>query len=188
MMQQVIRLFWQTFIRKLYLPKPLAVPNQGWTLIEMAVISVIVGILASTTIPSMVGLMAKNSLESSMSQVKGAIQEAQRSAIKNGKSCTVTIDTIAKTVTGSPVGCITSPVTLNSDTTVTTSPPPSPSTTTAFLFSYKGNPNNSTNDFTGLTMILGSTKTSTQRCLVISAGIGIMRSGTYSGTTCTSSL
>ena len=134
--------------------------------------------------------MAKNSLESSMSQVKGAIQEAQRSAIKNGQSCTVTINTSAKTVTGSPVGCITSPVTLNSDTTVTTSPPPpSPSTTTAFLFSYKGNPNNSTNDFTGLTIILSnSTKTVEQRCLVISAGIGIMRSGSYSGTTCTSTL
>jgi Tfp pilus assembly protein FimT len=154
----------------------------------MAVVSVIVGILASITIPSMVSLMAKNSLESSMSQVKGAIQEAQRSAIKNGQSCTVTINTSAKTVTGSPVGCITSPVTLNADTTVTTSPPPpSPSTTTAFLFSYKGNPNNSTNDFTGLTMILGSTKTSTQRCLVISAGIGIMRSGTYENNSCTSS-
>ena len=162
----------------------MAVPNQGWTLIEMAVISVIVGILASTTIPSMVGLMAKNSLESSMGQVKGAIQEAQRAAIKNGKSCTVTIDTIAKTVKGSPAGCITSPVTLSSDTTIL-----SPSATTAFLFSYKGNPDNSTNDFTGLTMILGSTKTSTQPCLAISAGIGIMRSGfSPDGTSCTSSL
>ena len=59
----------------------------------MAVITVITGILASVTIPSMVGLMAKNSLESSMSQVTGAIREAQRAAIKNGKSCTVTINT-----------------------------------------------------------------------------------------------
>lgn len=57
----------------------------------MAVISVIVGILASTTIPSMVGLMAKNSLQSSMSQVTGAVREAQRAAIKNGKSCWVSI-------------------------------------------------------------------------------------------------
>jgi type II secretory pathway pseudopilin PulG len=144
----------------------------------MAVISVIVGILASTTIPSMVGLMGKNSLQSSMGQVKGAIQEAQRAAIKNGKSCTVTIDTTAKTVTGSPVGCITSPVTLTSDMTLTTA-------TTSFSFSYKGNPDN-TNE---LVLILSSTKTSTQPCLAISAGIGIMRSGfSPDGTSCTSSL
>ena len=122
--------------------------------------------------------MGKNSLQSSMGQVKGAIQEAQRAAIKNGKSCTVTIDTTAKTVTGSPVGCITSPVTLTSDMTLTTA-------TTSFSFSYKGNPDN-TNE---LVLILSSTKTSTQPCLAISAGIGIMRSGfSPDGTSCTSSL
>jgi hypothetical protein len=151
----------------------------------MAVVSVIVGILASITIPSMVGLMAKNSLESSMSQVKGAIQEAQRSAIKNGQSCTINLSATAVSSTNTSTNvCMTSPVTLSSGTTLATSP----SGTTAFLFSYKGNPNNSTNNFTGLTIILSSTKTVEQRCLVISSGIGIMRSGTYSGTTCTSSL
>jgi type II secretory pathway pseudopilin PulG len=168
----------------------------------MAVISVITGILASVTIPSMVGLMAKNSLESSMSQVKGAIQEAQRAAMKNGRSCWVSIGTssistdntrtnptqTANATTNPPNICITSPVTLNSDTPLSAKSV-SGSTVTdltlpqSLIFSYKGNPNN-TNE---LVLILSSTKTSTQRCLVISAGIGIMRSGTYSGTTCTSS-
>jgi Tfp pilus assembly protein FimT len=168
--------FSQRFIPKLCQQGPLAVPNQGWTLIEMAAISVITGILASMTIPSMVGLMAKNSLQSSMGQVKGAIQEAQRAAIKSGASCTVTIDTTAKTVMGSPVGCITSPVTLSSDMTLTTA-------TTSFSFSYKGNTTSSP------TIVLGSIKTSTKPCLAISAGIGIMRSGfSPDGTSCTSSL
>jgi hypothetical protein len=52
------------------------------------------------------------------------------------------------------------------------------------LFSYKGNPGNSTNDFANLTVILASTKTTEQRCVVIAAGIGIMRSGTYTNNTC----
>jgi hypothetical protein len=141
----------------------------------MAAISVIVGILASMTIPSMVSLMAKNSLQSSMGQVKGALQEAQRAAIQKGQSCTVTINTTAKTVTGSPVGCMTSPVTLTSDMTLTTD-------TTSFSFSYKGNTTSSP------TIVLSSTNTSTKPCLVISAGIGIMRSGTHDGTNCNSSL
>ena len=75
----------------------------------MAVVSVIVGILASITIPSMVGLMAKNSLESSMSQVKGAIQEAQRSAIKNGQSCTINLSATAVSSTNTSTNiCMTS--------------------------------------------------------------------------------
>ncbi len=146
----------------------------------MAVVSVIVGILASITIPSMVGLMAKNSLESSMSQVKGAIQEAQRSAIKNGQSCTINLSATAVSSTNTSTNiCMTSPVSLSSGMTL--SVPTGSTMPSTFSFSYKGN------TATDLTLILSSTKTSTQRCLVISAGIGIMRSGTYSGTTCTSS-
>ena len=159
----------------------------------MAVVSVIVGIFASITIPSMVGLMAKNSLQSSMSQVTGAIREAQRAAIKKGQSCTVNLtQTTPNKVEGSPVGCITSPVTLSADITlsavsISSSSPP---TVTAWdlsqplIFSYKGNPDN-TNE---LVLILSSTKTSTQRCLAISAGIGIMRSGTYENNSCIASL
>jgi prepilin-type N-terminal cleavage/methylation domain-containing protein len=180
-------------MQKLFLPKPLAVPNQGWTLMEMAIVSVIVGILASLAIPSMMSGMGKNDLKSAMGQVKGAIQEAQRSAIKNGQSCTVIINPTtssasvtvsgtsvsvnAKTIAGSPAGCISSTVSItDTDTTFTT-----PTTATSFSFSYKGNTT------TDLTVALQSAKTTQKYCLVVSSGIGIMRSGTYSGTTCTSS-
>ena len=153
-------------------------------------VSVIVGILASITIPSMVGLMAKNSLESSMSQVKGAIQEAQRSAIKNGQSCTINLSATGVSSTNTSTNiCITSPVTLNSDTPLSAKSV-SGSTVTdltplpSLIFSYKGNPNN----INELVLILSSTKTSTQRCLAISAGIGIMRSGTYENNYCIASL
>ena len=124
-------------MQKLFLPKPLAVPNQGWTLMEMAIVSVIVGILSSLAIPSMMSAKGKNDLRSAMGQVKGAIQEAQRSAIKNGQSCTVIINPTtssasvtvsgtsvsvnAKTIAGSPAGCISSTVSItDTDTTFTT--------------------------------------------------------------------
>jgi prepilin-type N-terminal cleavage/methylation domain-containing protein len=146
----------------------LAVPNQGWSLLEMAIVSVIVGILASMAIPSMMSGMGKNQLQSSMGQVKGAIQEAQRAAIKNGQSCTVTLTTgTSATVTGS-TGCVSSPVTLASDITLSI-----PTGSSPFSFSYKGN---TTSD---LNIVLASTKTTQQYCLVVSSGIGIMRSGVY---------
>jgi prepilin-type N-terminal cleavage/methylation domain-containing protein len=150
----------------------LAVPNQGWSLLEMAVVSVIVGILASMAIPSMMSGMGKNQLQSSMGQVKGAIQEAQRSAIKSGASCTVTIDPDARTVTGSPVGCISSPVSIPDKDEITFI---TPTTSTPLIFSYKGNPDNASE----LIIALESEKTTQQYCLVVSSGIGIMRSGVY---------
>jgi prepilin-type N-terminal cleavage/methylation domain-containing protein len=164
----------------------LAVPNQGWSLLEMAVVSVIVGILASMAIPSMMSGMGKNQLQSSMGQVKGAIQEAQRAAIKNGQSCTVTIT--GTTVSGSPAGCISSPITSN-DTSgkeislkiLSSGSLVTPPSGTEIVFSYKGNTTNT------ITIVLASTKTTTQTCLAISSGIGIMRSGTYSGGNCNSS-
>jgi len=140
----------------------------------MAIVSVIVGILASMAIPSMMSGMGKSSLKSSIGQVKGAIQEAQRNAIKKGQSCEVRI--ISNRITGSPAGCITSPVTLSSEITVNDG-----AAVSNFSFSYKGN---TTSD---RTIFLSSNKTTQKYCLVISSGIGIMRSGTYSGTTCTSS-
>jgi prepilin-type N-terminal cleavage/methylation domain-containing protein len=167
-------------MQKLFLPKPLAVPNQGWTLMEMAIVSVVVGILASLAIPSMMSGMGKNQLQSSMGQVKGALQEAQRSAIKNGVSCTVNINPTAKTVTGSPAGCISSPVSIPDNTEITFT---TPTAATSFSFSYKGNPSIASE----LIIALQSAKTSQRYCLAVSSGIGIMRTGTYSGTTCTSS-
>ena len=149
-------------------------------MIEMAIVSVIVGILASTALPSMMSGIGKNQLQSSMGQVKGALQEAQRSAIKNGISCTVSINPTAKTVTGSPAGCISSPVNIPDKDEITFT---TPTAATSFSFSYKGNPSITSE----LIIALQSAKTSQRYCLAVSSGIGIMRTGTYSGTTCTSS-
>ncbi len=133
----------------------------------------------------MMGMMGPSSLQSSANQVKGAFQEAQRAAIRNGSTCTVNVASTGA-ITGSPAGCITSPVTLTSGMTLTANTRISSTITPVVLpssvsFSYKGNPNNSAE----LTIVLTfSTRTTEQRCVVIAAGIGIMRSGTYTNNTC----
>jgi hypothetical protein len=139
----------------------------------------------------MMGMMGRCSLQSTADQVKEAFQEAQRAAIRNGSACTVNVASTGA-ITGSPAGCITSPVTLTSGMNLTANTRPFSTSSTitpvglpsSVLFSYKGNPGNSTNDFANLTVILASTKTTEQRCVVIAAGIGIMRSGTYTNNTC----
>jgi prepilin-type N-terminal cleavage/methylation domain-containing protein len=183
---------WRIYTQKLFPLRPWPVHNQGWTLIEIAVVAVITGILSSLAIPSMMGMMGRSSLQSTADQVKEAFQEAQRAAIRNGSACTVNFASMGMGITGSPAGCITSPVTLTSGMNLTANTRPFSTSSTitpvglpsSVLFSYKGNPGNSTNDFANLTVILASTKTTEQRCVVIAAGIGIMRSGTYTNNTC----
>ncbi|MFM7577372.1 MAG: Tfp pilus assembly protein FimT/FimU [Microcystaceae cyanobacterium] len=125
---------WQRFTLKSFLPTPSVAPNQGWTLIEMAAVAIITGVLAALTVPSMIGMQARTDLQGTASQIKGAFQEAQRSAIRRGATCTVNV--VATGITGDPPGCISSPVTLNtSKTTLTTDP----TATSSFQFDFKGN-------------------------------------------------
>ncbi|MCT0254915.1 Tfp pilus assembly protein FimT/FimU [Synechocystis sp. PCC 6714] len=157
--------------------------NRGWTLIEVGVVAVIVGILASLAVPSFGKMQARNQLRGAMAQVQGAFQEAQRNAIKKGATCTVSIDASNRTVTqatGTPNnGCVPNPVTIPASQRITMT---SPSSTTSIAFSYKGNPSTTTDQ----TIVLTHEITSLEpRCLVIAAGVGIMRSGYYQGSTCT---
>ncbi|WLT37871.1 type II secretion system GspH family protein [Synechocystis sp. B12] len=159
--------------------------NRGWTLIEMGVVVVIIGILASLAIPSFGKMQARNQLRGAMAQVQAALQEAQKNAIKKGSSCVVDIDTTNRTINQNSAaannGCIPNPVTIPASQGITMT---SPSSTTTLTFSYKGNPSASTDQ----TIVLSHEITSLEpRCLVISSGLGIMRSGYYQGSTCTPS-
>lgn len=165
-------------IPKLFLLRPWPVHNQGWTLIEIAVVAVITGILASLAIPSMMAMAAKNKVQGGLAQVKGALQEAQRNAIRMGKECKVAVNagsnspsiTVAASVAGnSYAGCLSQTVVLNDLSLLENF------NGTNIRFSYKGNTNN------WGTIIIHSPNTNTKYCLAISA-LGIMRSGVYTGT------
>lgn len=163
----------------------------------MAAVAIITGVLAALTVPSMIGMQARTDLQGTASQIKGAFQEAQRSAIRTGAACTVKVATTG--ITGSPAGCISSPVTLDTKTTLTTNVTSPNASPWEFQFNFKGNsdftkpspgltlPADSNDDGKGLMIILSRTNTSDQRCIIVTSGIGIMRSGLYSGGNCTAS-
>ncbi len=157
----------------------------------MAVVAIISSVLAALMMPSMVGMMRKNSLQSSANQVIGALREAQRSAMRNGQTCTVNISSTGVSSTNTSTNtCITSPVTLGSGTQLSLPSGSTFSLPLSLAFSYKGNPSSTgMSSSTELILIIESPNSTVQRrCVAISAGIGIMRPGTYSGTTCTASL
>ena len=157
--------------------EPKQVNPQGWTLLELAIVAVIAGVLASLAIPSMMAMTAKSKVQAGLAQVKGALQEAQRNAIRMGKECKVAVNagsnspsiTVAANVAGnSYAGCLSQTVVLNDLSLLENF------NGTNIRFSYKGNTNN------WGTIIIHSPNTNTKYCLAISA-LGIMRSGVYTG-------
>ena len=171
-----------------WLPKPAIVYQepkqvnpQGWTLLELAFVAVIAGVLASLAIPSMMAMAAKNKVQGGLAQVKGALQEAQRNAIRMGKECKVSVNAgsnspsiaVAASVAGnSYAGCLSQTVVLTDLSLLENFN--GANNSASIRFSYKGNTNN------WGTIIIHSPNTSTKYCLVISA-LGIMRSGVYTG-------
>lgn len=175
MIQPLTRLLWQRFIQKLFPPKPLAVPNQGWTLIEMLVVTIITGIFAALAAPSMMGMMGKADVSNAINQVKSGLQESQRIAMSKGTSCTVNLGSSASpptlTSSSATVGCLSEVRTLPKSVIMLEN-----FTNDTVSFSYKGNTTSS-----GTVVVVASNRQGEARCLVISNGLGIMRTGTYSG-------
>lgn len=182
--KQVIRtLFYLGFFRKKHLDNSsgLVCKNAGWTLLEIMIVILIIGILASLAIPNMMEGIEKRKAQSALSQLKGTLQEAQRNSIKMGKECKVAINTNANgytthsvTIAGSPyAGCLSEQVTFPG-LTITENLPNNGET---ISFSYRGNTTNIG------TFVVGSPNARTKYCLVVSNFLGIMRSGVYNGST-----
>ena len=179
--KKVIRtLFYLGFFRQKYLDNSsgLVCRNSGWTLLETIFVSVIVGVLASWTIPNMVEGVEKRKAQSTLSQLKGTLQEAQRNAIKMGKECRVVMDVdvnptyLAVDTATQYAGCLSIQRLNFSGITVTENFPG-----TGIRFSYRGNTTNIG------TIVVESPNARTKYCLVLSNFLGIMLCGVYNGST-----
>lgn len=149
--------------------------NKGFSLIEMLVTAVIVGIVVAITAPSLSGLYSRQQVNRSVSNINGAIKEAQRQAIRRGQICEVKIDNATKTIFGDPSECLLEERDIYSKINVrATSSLGNPPTIT---FSAKGNTTDSG------TIVFTSETTDTQKCFVIAIGLGIARTGKYIGAT-----
>ncbi|PSM46242.1 hypothetical protein C7Y66_26040, partial [Chroococcidiopsis sp. CCALA 051] len=161
------------------------IKDKGYTLFELAIILVILGVLLAIVAPSFIGMFNRNKVNDTLAQVRGALQEAQREAIKKSKSCTVTINTTNKKMTGSPGGCLpierdfcderdASGNCVRSAVAVMTNLTGAPPT---LKFSFRGN----TNKLGTIVVYSSDNSTNKMGCLVVSNGIGVMRTGYYDG-------
>lgn len=149
--------------------------SQGFTLIEMLAVTVIIGIVAAIAAPNLLGLLSRNRVNKSLTELEGAIKEAQRQAIRQGKSCRVDIDTSTNTIsayidTDPSTNCLLNTREISNDITIRTNLPGS-----TIVFSGKGSTTNSG------TVVVSADNTDTQKCFSISLGLGIMRTGEYKG-------
>jgi len=152
--------------------------SRGFTLIEMLVIIAVVGILAAISAPSFLAWQNRTRVNNALTDVRGALQEAQREAMRKSKTCTVTLNTTNKKLT-SPC-LVTGDRTLPNGVVIATNISGSPAKA---AFSYRGTILLS---HTGK-IILSTGDNTYKRCLVVSSPLGIMRTGSYSGSNSSSS-
>lgn len=155
--------------------------DQGFTLIETTIILLLLGILTAIAAPSFLAYNSRKKVEGAATKVQGALQEAQREAIRRSKTCTIKVPNgnsqILKSI---PESCFVTGerelIGVNIASNLENSK--------EITFSFRGNsvikdlPSGADSGIIVLSMPDNSGK---KRCLAIAEGIGIMRTGIYSG-------
>jgi prepilin-type N-terminal cleavage/methylation domain-containing protein len=65
---------------------------KGFTLIETLIVVMIIGIASAIAVPNFLNSYEKFKLDQAVVEVRGALREAQRQAIRKGESCQVMVD------------------------------------------------------------------------------------------------
>lgn len=165
--------------------------NQGFTMIETLAVIIIIGILSAIVAPSYLSMFNKNQVNNALDELKGALQQAQREAIRKNKACTVYLHD-ATTQPQIVSGCF---ITSNGTSTgllgipnglpmkeldkVAMASELNTSSPKRIKFSFRGS---TTNNGT-IVIYMADGSTSKMGCLAISNGPGIIRTGIYNGST-----
>ena len=146
--------------------------DHGFTLIELMVALIIVGVIAAIAAPNFIGLLNRIRVNSALEKLLGAIRETQRLAMRHGKRCWIEIDPNTNILSSTTNSCLLNKRKIDENVTIRTNLSGS---TPNISFSHKGNTTKMG------TIVLSSDLTDTQKCFVVSLGLGITRIGNYTG-------
>jgi type II secretory pathway pseudopilin PulG len=144
------------------------------TLLETLVVVILVGILAAIGVPNLMQMMNNQKVKTALEIVQGVLEDSQRQAMRQSKNCSITLNPSNNppNLTTTGTGCmVTSDSKLPTGIAMTTN-------LSSITFSFKG-----TTTSSGTIVVESSDGPSEKRCLVISNGLGIMRTGIYTGST-----
>jgi prepilin-type N-terminal cleavage/methylation domain-containing protein len=163
--------------------------TQGFTLIEALVTVIILGISASIAAPSLINWLDNRKVDYALAQIEGAIKEAQSTSVRKNKPCEVKIERETPTnparVIATPSDCLPMGTRNLRDDILgiangnldTTQP-----SNTKINFTPRGTtPITTTDSVVVVHRINGSTNH--MKCLIISSGVGMIRTGKYEDTT-----
>ena len=179
--------------------------NQGFTLLEILVALAITGVLAALTGANLLAWLNSNKVQEATDSIQSALQDAQRQAIRRGRSCTInfanpigTTPTVYSRITASDAGCL---VATNTNASSLSLPQevfmvvrnfPTLGSSPGIRFSFRGH-------VPGLTFVPRANQAiivlypaanatadpypnQEKKCIVIASLLGIVKQGTYTGT------
>ncbi|MDT3674853.1 pilus assembly FimT family protein [Microcystis wesenbergii] len=185
--------------------------NQGFTLLEILVALAITGVLAALTLPNLLAWLNSNKVQEATDSIQSALEDAQGQAIRLGRICTINFTngtgnnpTVYRQITASEAGCLVATNTnagslslpqeifmvVNNFTNV-----PTTSSSLGVQFSFRGHvpgltfepPQNQ-----AIIVLYPAADASAdpypnqeKKCLVIASLLGIIKQGTYTGTSLT---
>lgn len=147
-------------------------PESGFSLVEMLAVLVIVGILVAIAAPNLIGILRRNQVNAALDKLHGAIKETQRQAIRQGRLCRININLSNNKLTGNPTNCLLNDRQIDDNLIIRTNLSGTPPN---ISFSHKGSTTRSG------TIVVSSSTVNVQKCFVISLGLGIVRTGNYTG-------
>ena len=178
--------------------------NQGFTLLEILIALAITGILASLTLPNLLAWLNSNRVQQATDAIQSALQDAQKQAIRRGRSCRInftdgtgTNPTVYRQITANEAGCLVATntnagsLTLPQEVFMVVNNFPLQGGIPGVQFSFRGHVSGLTfvppNGPAIIVLYPAANATTApypnqeRKCLVIVSLLGIVKQGTYNG-------